>query len=168
MSCEAYSERRILAAYGELGADAEWEAHVAVCPACASEVEETREVRRLWSAGAPASLPEAARRRILGSLRPRRSAGWRPALAAVLMIGFVMGPIVLLRSGPKPVVPGPSASAEKITPGTAVDRGIEDVRGRVLKLTPSRPPSAPPAWTDRELKEMRQRVDRMKWNSKDW
>lgn len=168
MSCEQYRERRILAAYGEPGADAEWEAHVAVCASCASEVEEIREVRRLWSAASEGRLSDGARRRILGAVRPRRSAGWRPALAAVLMIGFVLGPLVLLRSGSAPFVPGPSAAPEKMTPGAVVDRGLEDVRIRIEKMVPSRPPAAPPAWSDREILELRGRLDRLKWNDKDF
>ncbi len=163
MSCDRYLEARVLAAAGEAPADPAWPAHVAACASCAADVAEFRELLEKDRALSGPGLSTAARLRILASLKPR-SRRWVPALAAALMIAFLLGPLLLLRLGQDPVAKlperPPDPVAEPAIPaGATIDRETRVLRERVHRLQISRPPEPSEGAIDRAADDVRRRLD---------
>ena len=93
MTCARYAGARVLEVYGEAPGD-DWEKHVARCESCAGDVDEMRDVRRLYAVARPLRLNVRTRRSIVSSIRRERNRGrLRSALATVM--GFAAAILLL-------------------------------------------------------------------------
>jgi hypothetical protein len=153
MDCDALADRKLVLAEGEAGGDPALEEHLQACEPCRTDVEEMRDVRRLYREAAVETMPDRVRARAL-ALHPagRRSSRWArftpPAVAALLLAALV---VPFLRAPEAPPPANPAVEAWNVP-------GIDEVRERLPEIESRRPAPAAGPSIDHQLRELRRQA----------
>jgi hypothetical protein len=155
MECERFTEEKVLLAHGEIGHQADFDAHLADCGGCRIDVEEMRDVRRRYRAGSTETLPPALRDRILRH-RPRlgRAPSWQRfapiAAAAVLMIALIV-PMIVVKQPPA------AAPLETISDDLYL-KNVTEIKKQLPTIEPPRREALPAeAGFDQSLRELKKK-----------
>lgn len=150
MGCDRFAAARVLAAYGEASE------HVEGCDFCNGEVDEMREVRRLYATRPARNLTVRSKNRIVAALR-RQSRLRR--LRVAMMAAAMLVAVALAQSARRPVEP---VRSEHAPAGAVVDVHVTEVRDRISDLEwDARPPKI---YLDAALDDVARRVDLLSWD----
>lgn len=154
MTCLRFAGAPLLEAYEE-AVGAAWKRHLASCEACAAEVDEIGDVRRLYAQTRPLRLNVRTRRAIVSRIRRERK-GIRLRSALASMAGVVAAFVLVAGLGGAPGV----VAAEVGPEGSVIDVGLVEVRDRLADLEVE-----PRGHFDATLDELRDRVASMSWDA---
>jgi hypothetical protein len=150
MECERFAAARVLAAYGEATE------HVEGCAFCTAEIDEMREVRRLYAARPARSLSGQSKNRIVVALR-RQSRLRRMRLA--VMAAVILIAVALAQAGLGLVE---TANHDSGPVGAVIDGQLREVRDRVSELEWETRPAD--AYLDAALDDVARRVELLSWD----
>jgi len=151
MNCERFAQARVLAAYGE-ATD-----HVEGCDSCRGEVDEMREVRRLYAERPARNLTLRSRNRIVAALR--RQSSFR-RLRAAAMAAVMLVAVALAQAARNPVE---TVRPEPVPSGALVDFNVTEVRDRISDLEWDARPVI--IYLDAALDDVARRIELLSWDA---
>ena len=152
MTCTRFAQDRILEAYDEPSG----ESHVASCDRCRAEIDEILEVRRLYGEVRPRRLHARLKQGIASRLRRERNRG-RLQSALTSLAGVVAAVLLFASLGSNPNM---VAAAEPAPAGSMIDRGLSEVRTRIVELE-----AGSPNYFDTTLDDLKARVGALTWDA---
>jgi len=155
MTCARFAEVRILEAYDEV-AGPEWQGHLESCETCSTDIDDFREVRRLYAQACPGRLNARAKRGVLSRIRRERNRG-RLRSAIATLAGVAAAVLLLAGVGRTPTV---AAAAEPAPAGSVIDNGLVEIRARVADLE-----SGDRAFIDASLDDLKSRIGLLSWDA---
>jgi len=152
MTCARYAQARILEAYEEPAG----EDHFDSCDRCRAEIDEILAVRRLYGEVRPGRLHARLKKGIASRLRLERNRG-RLQSALTSLAGVAAAVLLLAGLGGNPTI---VAAAEPAPVGSMIDRGLSEVRTRIVELE-----AESPNYFDATLEDLKARVGALTWDA---